>query len=329
MPKVSIIVPSYNHGVFLPQCIESVLSQTLEDWEFVIVDDGSHDDSPAVIERYKDPRIIVQRNERNLGTYGTQNRCLEVATGDFVAVLNSDDYWKPKKLEMQLAILDIHPDCSFSYTFGALADDSGVEKSGTDHHGDLPRDPIQSLAPWLVLENRVLASSVIFRRGAIRFDPKLRYSGDWVALLQLIQKGPAAYIEEPLTIWRQHGANSYKERVKHFGEEIRIRHAILANRDRWKLPGTDLAKLTEKLALCAISLSSVYVNCGDRNRARDALRVALAIDPHNAQAKKRIKMLWLPLGAQRARISPGIDPKPFEEAYRAMPPVEEVNLDND
>lgn len=328
MPKVSIIVPSYNHGAFLPQCIEGVLSQTLEDWELVVVDDGSNDGSLEVIKSYKDPRIIAHRNETNLGTYGTQNRCLDLATGKYIAVLNSDDYWKPDKLEKQLALLASQPGCAFSYTLGVLADDSGLETSGGEHHADLPHGPIQHLAPWLVLENRILASSVVFRRGAIRFDAKLRYSGDWVALLQLIQQGPAAYVDEPLTTWRQHGANSYKERVKHFGEEIRIRQAILSNRKRWELPGTDLAKLAEKLTLCAISLSSVYINCGDRNRAREALRIALAIDPKNVQAKKRINMLWLPLGVQRARISPGIDPKPFEEAYRVMLPAEEVNLDN-
>ena len=80
MPRVSIIVPSFNHARFLPACLGSVLSQSLTDWELHLVDDGSSDDSILIAQGYaeSDPRIKVLVNEQNLGTYGTQARALEL-----------------------------------------------------------------------------------------------------------------------------------------------------------------------------------------------------------------------------------------------------------
>ena len=183
MPKVSVIIPSYGHAKYLRACLDSVVDQTFKDWEAVVVDDQSPDGSLQIARSYEDLRIRAFENQQNLGTYATQNRCLDLASGEWVAVLNSDDYWKPEKLERQLAMLDAHPECSFSYTLGNLTEDDQTERSGLEHHADLPREPVQYLAPWLVKENRVLASSVMFRRGTARFDGSLRYSGDHVALL--------------------------------------------------------------------------------------------------------------------------------------------------
>ena len=315
MPKVSVIIPSYGHAKYLRECLDSVLAQTFQDWEVVLVDDQGPDDSLEIARSYADPRIHVHSNERNLGTYGTQNRCLDLATGEYVAVLNSDDYWKPEKLERQLAMFDAHPECAFCYTMGNLTEDDQTERSGLEHHADLPREPVQFLAPWLVKENRVLASSVMFRRGTARFDPSLRYSGDHVALLHLVQQGPAAYVDEPLVVWRQHETNSYKDRLKHIGEEIRIREAVLQDLSRWRAASRDQELLTRNLALCAILLHSAYILCGDKVKAGKALETALAIDPDNSQAKKRKSFAWLPLGIQRTRICPGVECKAFEQAY--------------
>src|SRR5690349_16573876 len=118
MPDVSVIVPSYNHSVFLRDSIESVLAQTFNDWELVIVDDVSSDDSVEVARSYQDPRIRVVVNESNLGTYATLNQALDLAEGNLVGVLNSDDFWAPTKLESQVEAMAEVPEASFSYTYG-------------------------------------------------------------------------------------------------------------------------------------------------------------------------------------------------------------------
>src|SRR5579884_4335685 len=104
-PAVSILIPSYNHGPFLRECLRSVQEQTLGDWELIVVDDGSSDDSVDIAREVAatDPRIRVFVNDVNLGTYGTEQRALDRSTGRYVAVMNSDDRWAPEKLARQVA----------------------------------------------------------------------------------------------------------------------------------------------------------------------------------------------------------------------------------
>lgn len=100
MPTVSVITPTYNVEPYIAQCIESVQAQTLTDWEMILVDDASTDGTVAVIERYlSDPRVKLFRNERNYGAGYTRNRALEAASGEWVAILDSDDWFAPQRLE--------------------------------------------------------------------------------------------------------------------------------------------------------------------------------------------------------------------------------------
>src|SRR5579885_2801948 len=104
--RVSVIVPSYNHASFLRECLQSALDQDYSDLEVVVVDDCSSDNSLEIARSIQDPRLQVHKNERNLGAYGTQNRALEMATGDYIAILNSDDVWRKGKLSKQVALLE-------------------------------------------------------------------------------------------------------------------------------------------------------------------------------------------------------------------------------
>ena len=100
MPKVSVIMPTYNAAPFLPRAIESVCAQTLTDWELIIVDDGSTDGTVGVIRDYlTDPRIRFLQNPQNMGPSDARNRALEVATGQWIALLDADDWYEPQRLE--------------------------------------------------------------------------------------------------------------------------------------------------------------------------------------------------------------------------------------
>jgi len=103
-PLVSIITPTYNHEKFIGQCIESVIKQTFRDWEMIIVDDGSSDRTSEIIKQFSDPRIQYIRQE-HLGPFKlgiTYNKALALARGEFIAVLEGDDYWPSYKLEKQI-----------------------------------------------------------------------------------------------------------------------------------------------------------------------------------------------------------------------------------
>ena len=121
---VSVITPSYNTARFLRETIGCVLSQTYENWEMLIVDDGSTDDTDDVVASFSDPRIRYFKNERNSGAAGSRNRALREARGKWIAFLDSDDLWTPDKLEKQIRFMEENG-FHFSYTQYCEMDEHG------------------------------------------------------------------------------------------------------------------------------------------------------------------------------------------------------------
>ena len=115
LPLVSIITPCYNAAPFISQAIESVLAQSFGDWEMIIVDDCSTDNTDIVVGKIKDPRIRYIKNEKNSGAAVSRNRALREANGRWVAFLDSHDLWNPEKLEKQIRFMT-KKKCYFSYT---------------------------------------------------------------------------------------------------------------------------------------------------------------------------------------------------------------------
>jgi glycosyltransferase involved in cell wall biosynthesis len=112
---VTIVMPSYNTARFLPETIGSVLAQTYHNWELIIVDDCSTDDTASVVETIKDDRIRFYKNETNSGAAVSRNRALREAKGRWIAFLDSDDLWDPEKLERQIRFMEDNG-YAFSYT---------------------------------------------------------------------------------------------------------------------------------------------------------------------------------------------------------------------
>lgn len=130
---VSIIMPSYNTGRFLAQSIQSVLAQTYENWELIVVDDCSTDDTDAVAACFSDRRIRYLKNEKNSGAAQSRNRALREAKGRWIAFLDSDDLWAPEKLALQVEFME-QGGYAFSYTdYNEIGEDSdplGVTVTG-------------------------------------------------------------------------------------------------------------------------------------------------------------------------------------------------------
>ena len=109
MPTVSVIISSYNHAPYIGQAVQSVLDQTFQDFEILIADDASTDNTLEVLNRFTDPRIRVFFFTENRKTH-MKNECLKVAAGRYIAILNSDDYMAPDRLQKQVAYLEAHTD---------------------------------------------------------------------------------------------------------------------------------------------------------------------------------------------------------------------------
>ena len=327
MPLVSILIPSYNHSRFLEPCLQSVRAQTLEDWEAILIDDGSSDDSVSVASRIseEEPRLRILQNKVNLGTYGTLQRALELAKGDCVAVLNSDDFWDPSKLAIQVELLENHPGTPYAYSLGWLAKATGETDDSWDVHAHWPTEEVQEPLPHLLYENRILASSVLFRKDALRFETSCRYSGDWVALLEQSQIGPTVCATRRLSFWRQHGENASLQSLPQVLEEIRMRKAILDDHLRWFLPRLDAKCVYRGLATNAINLQALYALCGLGALARKEAARALRWHPERRVIFKRCVASLLPASVLRKRLWKG---RRFDVPYSTIASLPRLEFRN-
>ncbi|MCL2074840.1 MAG: glycosyltransferase [Betaproteobacteria bacterium] len=170
-PKVSVILTSYNHEKFLREAIESALSQTHRDFELIIWDDASTDNSWSIIKQYNDSRIRAFRNDVNrYGVYGVNKAISEIAQGEYIAIHHSDDVWKADKLEKQVDFLDRHPEVGAVFSWADIIDENG--NINNDFRfcklGEMFRKGNQTRHEWLryffFAENTLCHPSVLIRR---------------------------------------------------------------------------------------------------------------------------------------------------------------------
>ena len=182
---VSIITPTYNCGAFIAETMDSVLAQTYTDWEMIIVDDCSTDDTRQVVEAYqtKDSRFLYHCLERNSGAAVARTRAMELAKGEYMAFLDSDDLWTPDKLERQLKFMKEN-DCAFSCT--------AYEQIGEDGQplGKIIKTVPKTDYNRLLLDCPVGNSTVMYsvaKMGKFRV-PDIRKRNDDALWLQMLKK---------------------------------------------------------------------------------------------------------------------------------------------
>jgi glycosyltransferase involved in cell wall biosynthesis len=146
IPRVTVVMSSYNHASFVGHAIESVLSQSFNDLEFLISDDGSTDGTASVIKQFSDPRITFAPHASNRGAYAVINELIGLSHGEYIAHLNSDDFWLMDKLAFQVDFLDNHPEYAAIFGNATYVDenDSPLEKSPFDF-----AEPNRSSGAWL------------------------------------------------------------------------------------------------------------------------------------------------------------------------------------
>jgi len=216
MPLVSVIMPSYNHERFIAEAVDSVLEQTVEDFELIIIDDGSSDNSKEVIESYRarDTRIRVLFNDNNQGISRTMNRGLKEAAGEFMAFISSDDIWYAGKLETQLAILRKEPNVVL-YADLTKIDSEGRLLDGEDTNAArLSKCRTGNILQDLLKGNIIPGQTIMFKRrniDGIKYDERLRYLNDWKFVLELAKKWEFCYMPQPLAKYRVHGSNSISQ----------------------------------------------------------------------------------------------------------------------
>lgn len=206
-PAVTVVVTSYNYGRYVGAALESVRAQTCGDFECVIVDDGSTDNSIEVIESFlTDPRFRLVR-QRNGGVSNARNVAIDLARGEFIAFLDADDLWRPTKLEQQLARFCDNPALGVVFTRRTIID----ANDGPRPCGD-SQPPAGEVVGPLFRQNFVCFSSAMVRtEAAVRvggFDERLGLAVDYDFWLRVARHYPFGVVDEPLVAYRVgHGVN--------------------------------------------------------------------------------------------------------------------------
>jgi glycosyltransferase involved in cell wall biosynthesis len=205
-PRVSVVIPAYNAASTIGQTLDSVFSQTFRDFEVVVVDDGSTDQTRDVVAGYGGRiRVLTKVNEAKPAA--TRNIGVRAARGELVAFLDADDWWREDKLERQVAVFDGRPDVGLVYTADATVDASGkvlsVNPCPAEAHG--------RIYELLTVRNAMVGSSVMARREAIAraggFDENLTSIENWDLWIRISRDWAVEYIDEPLTLYRVHEGN--------------------------------------------------------------------------------------------------------------------------
>ena len=202
-PLVSVIIPAFNCAPFISDTLETVYRQTYRNWEIILVDDGSTDDTESALVPHMDRiRYIYQENQ---GTGAARNAGLERAKGELIAFLDHDDLWLPEKLEMQVRAMHTWPDCGLVFTNGVMFDESGILidslisrrlKKWSDGQGSTDSTMVKGwISRQLFFGNLISsASGVLARTSCLEkvggFDETISVADDYDLWLRIAQRYP-------------------------------------------------------------------------------------------------------------------------------------------
>lgn len=229
MPKVSVIVPNYNHSSFLKQRIDSILGQTFQDFELILLDDKSTDDSEVVLKKYaKDfSQISYHANKENSGSpFHQWNKGVELAQGTYIWIAESDDYCEPTFLETTLNLLEKNTQCGIAYCQSTLVDEHSkpinsygenlkfIYKSNAWEQ-DFVKNGNEANREWLLFHNPIPnASGVLMRKDAFitagGADPQMKLNGDWYTYAKILNNWDLAFSAQHLNCFRVHDQTQRK-----------------------------------------------------------------------------------------------------------------------
>ena len=205
-PEVSVVLPTYNRLPLLRKAVASVIGQTFSDWELIVVNDGSTDDTREYLEAIDDPRVRPLSLEHR-GITSARNAGLRLARGEWVAFHDSDDLWLPEKLEWQLRRVAAQPTCRWSYTRYSFIDTNGTPLPERSNLLPLPVSG-HILEPLLRFEVSTAVPTMLVQRSLIEeidgFDATMLFLSDYDFILRLAARSDVCALSETLALVREH-----------------------------------------------------------------------------------------------------------------------------
>lgn len=205
MPKVSILMPVYNAEQYLSQALDSIVSQSFEDWELILINDGSTDRSESIIMDYDDERIFYIKNPVNLKLIKTLNKGIDYCGGQYIARMDADDICHPDRLKRQVEFLDSHPQVLMCGTAAAVIDNSGKK---TGHIHNLTSDDYLQInlmfSPSFIHPSMMIRTEVLKQN---KYDEAYKHVEDYELWCRIAKLGKVANIDDELLQYRWHDSN--------------------------------------------------------------------------------------------------------------------------
>ncbi len=222
MPKVSVIIPAYNAGKYIAETMDSVLVQTYSDFEIIVVDDGSKDQTVSIVKQFKIkyPEKVKLIQKENGGPASARNAGIKVAVGEYIAFIDADDLWLPQKLEKQVRYFETQPSqVGIVYTDARSFDKDGIwiNKYYPKFNGKIYKELLNSMLPNL---------SVMVRKECFQnvgyFEEALDIIEDHDMWLRISMKYEVLCLDEMLSLYRQHSQGRSKEIEKTWSRSLRV-----------------------------------------------------------------------------------------------------------
>ena len=220
---VSIIMPSYNSAHFIEESIQSIINQTHQNWELLVTDDFSADNTIQIIENLttRDSRIKLFKLKHNNGAAVARNHSIKHAKGRFIAFCDSDDLWEPSKLKEQVAFM-IREDCAFSYTSYDRINEDGTSRQGIDCKSAITHKD-------LLKNNYIGCLTAMYdvEKLGKRYMPLLRKRQDWALWLQLLKEcDEAKGLQERLAVYRERSSSMSSNKMEMLKYNWLIYHQV-------------------------------------------------------------------------------------------------------
>jgi glycosyltransferase involved in cell wall biosynthesis len=284
MPKVSVIIPTYNRSESLPRALTSVLHQTFQDLEIVVVDDASTDDTARVVQSFGDGRIRYIRHDTNKKEAETRNTGVRNSRGDYIAFIDDDDEWLPEKLELQVNLLDSSPPIVGAVYTGFVRIDSATGKPLSEwistKRGNIFHDMLSQ--NWVGTPSTVVLKRACFDAAGL-FDPTIVFGPDYDMWLRISQKYQFDCIRRPLVKYYVHSdrlSTNYELMIA--GLEAKLKkHAAL------------LAMDSKSYSRHYLNLGTYYCISGNTKKGRVALLRAIRLYPFEPRHYYNLSLSFL------------------------------------
>ena len=286
MPTVSVLMPAYNSEKYIGEAIDSILNQSMQDFEFIIINDGSTDKTEQIIKLYDSDKIRYFVNDKNIGIAKTYNRAISLAKGKYLAIAESDDINHPKRLEILSNYLDTHPKVGVVSSKilefkGAPPAFSKKNMSNKISHSSMYIKCNAAFAVYKMKHASKMMRASVLAEHRVTYDDRYRICCDFALFMELVKITNMVYFKSHLVLYRRHGENKSGNDINKQKAEVND----IANRFLHKEYGLDLNLVYFSSRISKISDFNEYVdnvkmilyaNSGNKEYDSKTLRQAAA-----------------------------------------------------